>query len=66
MITPSKFGGSYSAIWLTLKHSFFTTFNASKDYYQILGIGRHANADEIKKAFRDKAKQYHPDVDPKF
>lgn len=33
----------------------------SKDYYQILGIGKGASEDEIKKAFRVLAHKYHPD-----
>ena len=33
-----------------------------KDYYKILGVPRDAGADEIKKAFRKLARQYHPDV----
>lgn len=33
-----------------------------KDYYAILGISKNATQDEIKRAFRDKAKKYHPDV----
>ena len=32
------------------------------DFYEILGIDRNATKDEIKSAFRKKARQYHPDV----
>lgn len=35
---------------------------APRDYYQILGIPRTASADDIKKAFRRLARQYHPDL----
>ncbi|RPI59405.1 MAG: J domain-containing protein, partial [Planctomycetaceae bacterium] len=35
---------------------------AKRDYYDVLGVGRTATADQIRSAYRKLARKYHPDV----
>ena len=35
-----------------------------KDYYEVLGLKKGATDAEIKKAYRQMAKKYHPDLNP--
>lgn len=37
---------------------------SKRDYYEILGVGKSSSADEVKKAYRKVAMQYHPDRNP--
>jgi len=37
---------------------------SKRDYYEVLGIGKDATENDIKKAYRQLAKKYHPDLNP--
>jgi len=49
-----------TSVFFFLVHMWYSIW-MSKDYYKILGVEKKANKDEIKKAFRKLAHQYHPD-----
>lgn len=38
--------------------------STTKDYYDILGVGKDSSADDIKKAYRKLARKHHPDLNP--
>ena len=37
---------------------------AKRDYYEVLGVGKDADDSALKKAYRQVAKKYHPDMNP--
>lgn len=44
------------------EHKFFETYypDRQKNYYEVLGVPRNSNYDDIKKAYRQLALKYHP------
>ncbi len=48
--------------FIGIVHTVTIRENVMKDYYIILGIGRNADEEDIKRAYRETAKQHHPDI----
>lgn len=54
--------------WKNLENKYTSQLNKlkEKDPYEILEVSKEANFDEIKIAYKNKVKQYHPDIADHF
>ena len=52
----ARYVGQVAMEWRREQHA------VTADYYAVLGVAPHASADEIQQAFRQRAREHHPDV----
>jgi DnaJ-related protein SCJ1 len=53
-----------SVVWLFIACCLLSLQVVAQDYYKLLGVDRHASKKDIKKAYKNLSKKYHPDKNP--